>query len=194
MTRRLRLVVTAVLLLAVASSPLYCQDGTDSCVALQEKWGAAFQTLKERMEELRRFKSAPLKPAIQREQANPGNALSIAGSVRAALKERAALTDAATRQCRDAADRERIAFEELRACLPSGRQRRSNTNASWQNGDLDERKLVLAALQELLLDEAYLQYKNYRAPSPPSYSGYGPQWGPGPGSAYDPYRANRGYR
>jgi hypothetical protein len=192
--RWLQLAIVAGFLLALASSPLYCHDGQDGCAELQEQWGAALQTLKERMEELRRFKSAPLEPAIQREQANQGNALSIAGSVRAALEERAALTDAATRQCRDAADQERIAFEELRTCLPSGRQRRSNTNASWQNGDLDERKLVLAALQELLLDEAYLQYKNYRAPSPPTYSDYGPQWGPGPGSAYDPYRANRGYR
>lgn len=184
----------ASLLLTIASSPLYCQDGRDSCTAFRQQWGTVFQTLKDRMDELRRLKSAPLEPAIQRELANPGNALSMAGSVRAALKERTAMTDATTRECRDAAERERMAFDKLRTCLPSSRQRRTNTNDSFHDGDLGERKLVLTTLQELLLDEAYRQYKNYQAPTPSTYSDYGPQWGPGPGSAYDPYRANRAYR
>ncbi len=41
-----------------------------------------------------------------------------------------------------------------------------------------ERKRLLASLQDLLLDEAYVQYRNYQPPTPPSYSGYDQQpWG-----------------
>ena len=194
MSRALLIMTVAGTLLAIAVSPLYCQDSRDACAVLREQWGSEFQTLKDRMEGLRRLKSSPLEPAIQRELASPKNGGSMAISVRAALKERTALTDVAGQECRDAADREKAAFERLRTCSPAGRQRRSNAQDSVQDTDLGERKLLLSALQELLMDDAYRQYKNYHAPTPPAYSDYGPQWGPGPGSPYDPYRANRGYR
>jgi hypothetical protein len=169
----------------------------DACEALRERWVAASQRLKESMESYRRVKEASLASRIQQELSDHKNALSVARSVQIALKERSVGLDQQGRTCQEVARGENEAFEQWRRCAARGNPRRGAFAPSGLDAASGERKRLLASLQDLLLDEAYAQYRNYHPPTSPSYSGNDQQqWGAGQNqnTGYRPYQGYGGYR
>lgn len=180
----------------VGNAPVSLAQTEDACKDLHAKWSEASGRLQEKMDACRRARESSLAERIEGDLARRDSAMTIARAVQAAVKERSLVMRDITDQCREAAAVENAAFKDLRRCLGSARRSRKRpNNGTWENL-LKERKQLLADLKVLLLDEAYAQYKDYRAPTPPEYSGYGPPWGMGPQpfTGYDPYRRYRGYR
>jgi hypothetical protein len=172
-----------------------CSGAEDACEEWWSRWVAASQLLNQSMESYRHIKEASLASRIEQELKDPGNAVSVAASVQAALKERSAALEQQGRKCHEKAMSENQAFEQWRRCAGRGDPRRGGLPARSLAAAASERKRLLASLQDLLLDEAYAQYKNYQPPTPPSYSGYDQQpWGVGRNTGYRAYQENGGYR
>ncbi len=194
MTRRLWVLLIAVFWPVFLAHPV-CSAAEDACETWRVRWVAATQSLTDSMEAYRRTKVGSLASRIQQELNDRKDALSMAASVQAALKERSAVLDQQGRKCREMAMDENRAFEQWRRCTGRDDPRRRGFRTDGLGAAANERKRLLASLQDLLLDEAYAQYRNYHAPTPPSYSGYEQQpWGVGRSTGYRPYQDNRGYR
>lgn len=175
------------------TGPLFSADGTGACDAQRSRWMETHEFLKETMGACQRIKEAPLGSRIQRELTSR-QADSIAYGVQAVLKERSAALSAAMQRCREAAGMEAHAFEDWRRCARTVRPRKGEPPVASPDSVAGTRKQVLSALQDLLLDEAYVQYKNFRQPEPPAYSLYQqPGWGPGAATG-NSYRGYGNYR
>ena len=74
-----------------------------------------------------------------------------------------------TEKCREAADRERFAFDDLKRCVAAGSRRRSN-EAQTLAALARDRDKIIAELRELTTEEAYVQYKRERDPLPATTS------------------------
>jgi hypothetical protein len=133
-------------------------------------WTQAYGALEQAMESYRRLKEESVTPRIEEELKKTGQDRSIARSVEEVLKERTRLLGDAKTKCLDLAQSERSTYDEWRRCSGSGVGRRRNTDPNGPNRVARRRSELLASMQDLLLDEAYVQYKNYRDPSPASYS------------------------
>jgi hypothetical protein len=167
----------------------------DGCDAWRTRWINAFQRLRDGMDSAHQLKEGSLASRIQQEMGDRENAVSVARSVQAALKERSDALNRGRDQCRNLAMEEHQAFERWRACAVGGNMRRGAAQASGLDAAAIERKKLLASLQDLLLDEAYVQYKNYQPPTPPAYSEYDQQpWGMGRNAGYNPQPGYGGYR
>ena len=87
-------------------------------------------------------------------------------------------------------DDERFAFDALRRCVSVPQNRRNSTLATALATISRDRERMLKQMQDLMLDEAYVQYKGERDNSGRAYSDYGQdqsprvsyqqQWGPDP--------------
>lgn len=168
----------------------------EGCDAMRTRWMNAFERLKASAATVRQTKDASLASRIQQELSERGKAASVARSVRAVLKERSAALSRERSQCRDVAVQENEAFDRWRRCAVGGNPRRGALQASGLEAANAERKKLLGSLQDLMMDEAYAQYKSYQAPTPPAYSGYDQQqaWGAGRNQGYGNYQGYGGYR
>ena len=133
-------------------------------------WTQAYEALEQAMESYRLLKGESLTPRIEEELKKTGQDRSIARSVQEILKERTRLLGDAKTKCLELAERERSVYDEWRRCAGSGGGRRRNADPHGPNRVARQRSELLASMQGLILDEAYVQYKNYRDPSPASYS------------------------
>lgn len=150
-----------------------------SCEAENTRWDAMFKALEEALDAYRAVKEESIAPFIEQKRAERGKAPSLARIVQEALEERSQRLAEAENKCLAAADAERMAFEEWRHCASGPRTRRAAASRGPVAPAVKDRERLLAKLRDLLLDEAYAQYKNYRDPEPSAYSQYGP-WGPPP--------------
>jgi hypothetical protein len=167
----------------------------DGCDAWRTQWINAFQALREGMDSARHLKDGSLASRIQQEMGDQGSGVSVARGVQAVLHERSVALNRGKDQCRNLAMEEHQAFERWRACAVGGNMRRGASQASGLDAAAIERKKLLGFLQDLLLDEAYVQYKNYQPPTPPAYSDYDQQpWGMGRNAGYSPPSAYGRYR
>jgi hypothetical protein len=168
--------------LAVGLSVFGSEQAHASCEAEMTGWTQACEALKQSMETYGRVKGESISPRIQEELEKKEQGRSIARGVEEVLKERNRLLVDAKTKCLELAESERSVYDEWRRCAGGGRDRRRNPDPSGPESVARQRSDLLASLQDLLLDEAFVQYKNYRDPSPPSYSSdQGPYMG-GPGS------------
>jgi hypothetical protein len=172
------------------------------CAAAYKQWAQTHELLKEAVHALREAGAESVEPRIN-QTLTDGTRLSLAQKIQSVLKDRRRKITEAARKGTDAAEQERESFEQLRRCSASDSQRRAATQATL-NAVTRERSKLLADLQDLLLDEAYVQYKR-ESPNPaPTYSGYGPdqqsaqyqyrQPGPGRRMGYDAYNPGYGYQ
>lgn len=195
MIRRLLPVLGSVLVLTLWVLPVrsFADEG---CDAMRTRWMNAFERLKASAASVRQTKEASLASRIQQELSERGNGASVARGVQAVLKERSTALMRERSQCRDLAVQENETFDQWRRCAVGGNPRRGALQASGLDAANAERKKLLSSLQELLLDDAYVQYKNYQAPAPPAYSGYDQQqaWGTGRNPGYGYYQGYGGYR
>jgi hypothetical protein len=173
------------------------------CAQEHAQWTDAYGILEKAVNELREAKQESVGPKINRALAEDTRG-SVAQRIQVILKERGRRITEATRKAVDAAGQERSAFEQFRRCGLSDSPRSSGASNAALNEATRERNGILADLQELLLDEAYVQYRR-ESPVPPStYSGYGPdrqsaqyqtpQYNFGRRMGYDTYTPGFGYR
>jgi hypothetical protein len=141
-----------------------------SCEAETSGWTLAYEALEKAMESYRLLKGESVAPRIEAELEKMERRRSIARSVYEVLKERARLLGDAKTKCLELAQSERSVYDEWRRCAGNGGDRRRNPDPHGPNSVARQRSGLLATLQDLLLDEAYVQYKNYRDPSHASYS------------------------
>jgi hypothetical protein len=152
------------------------QDAT--CEEENVKWVAMFKSLNEALDSYRVVKEESVAPIIEQKRAELGKDASVARIVQASLAERNQRLAEAEAKCLSLADSERSAFEEWRSCASGGRSRRAPSARGIVVAASKDRETLLSKLRDLLLDEAYAQYKNQRDPTPSAYGQYEP-WGPG---------------
>jgi hypothetical protein len=173
----------------------FAANGDDTCEACRSRWMAAHEFLKQSIDACRGMKEASLAARIQ-QRLNGPDALSVAEGVQSALKERASALAEVTQKCRQAAAMENQAFDEWRKCSRLAGRKKAGPPDFWPDSVNAERKQIMARLQDLLMDDAYRQYKNYRPPEPVEYSGttQQQQWGMGTSMGYQPNHGYGGYR
>ena len=198
MTRAWGIEICLVLLLVCAAVPARCYDFPEECGGPATQWLEAYHRLRDAVEELRKAKKDPVGPKIEEKLAKKSFKVSTAVIVRRVLDARKARIAQARDEITKLLGAEQERFNGLRKCGPVRRRFRA---LSKTVPELAERKRLKSRLSELLLDEAYVQYKNFRAPS--SSSSYSSrsrrtlQWGPygyGPPGFYTQGRRGaRGY-
>lgn len=181
--------------LAVWLSVVAATQAEAGCEAETSGWTQAYEALEQGMESYRRLKAESITPRIEEELEKKEEGRSIARSVQEVLKERTRLLGDAKTKCLELAQSERSVYDEWRRCAGSGGGRRRNPNPQGPDRVARQRSSLLASLQDLLLDEAYLQYKNFRDPSSASYSfdqspymGGQSSWRPQRQMGADPYQ------
>lgn len=156
----------------LTGTPLLSDTSSGPCATEHARWSNAYESLQTGMENYRQIKYESVSPRIARDMGTQGKAASIARIVQVVLKERGERLAELGQKCLELADLERSSFEELRRCASMGAQRRDNSSAVLFKSISRERDRLMAELQDLLLDEAYVQYKNHRAPAPPTSPSY----------------------
>ncbi len=156
----------------LTGTPLLSDTNSGPCATEHATWSNAYESLLTGMENYRQIKYESVSPRIAKDMGTQGRGASIARIVQVVLKERGERLAELGRRCLELADLERSSFEEWRRCATVGAQRRDNASAVAFKSILPERNRLVAELQDLLLDEAYIQYKNYRAPAAPTSPSY----------------------
>lgn len=136
------------------------------CETEQTRWADAFASLQRDVNEHRNAKQESITPKIQHLISGTAR-VDMAGAIQYVLKDRKNRLSELEETCRRSAEVEKSAYEQWRRCGGSGKKGASAS--SGPGAVAREREKLLAELQELLLDEAYVQYKNDQS-SPSSYS------------------------
>jgi hypothetical protein len=147
------------------------------CEAETSAWTQAYEALEQALESYRLLKGESVTPRIKAELEKTEPGRSIARSVQEILKERSRLLGEAKTKCLELAQAERSVYDEWRRCAESAGGRRRHADPHGPGNVARRHSDILASMQDLLLDEAYVQYKNYRDPSPASYSDQAPYMG-----------------
>ncbi len=136
-----------------------------SCDVEAAGWTRAYESLAQGIESCRSLKQESITTRIEQELEKTGPRRSMAQCVREVLKERTRSFGDAKAMCLELAERERSAYAEWRRCAGVGGGRRGRVDPQGPDSVARQRNELLALLQDVLLDEAYVQYKNYRDPS-----------------------------
>jgi hypothetical protein len=162
----------------------------EPCAVEHEKWSSASRDLNSALEEYRQIKDESVGPEISESLSKSSRSTPMARIVQSALKRRGAKLAEAGAKCRELADYERFAFDDLKRCASGPSQRRNQTVVTALSTIAKDRDRLLKHFQELMLDEAYVQYKGERDYPVGASSDYGQyqtprmsyqrQWGPDP--------------
>jgi hypothetical protein len=153
-------------------TPVLSDTLSGPCATEQVTWSNAYESLQAGMEAYRQAKNEPVGPRISREMGAHDRGVSIARGVEVVLKERGDKLAELGRRCLESANVERSSFEQWRRCATVGIKRRDSASEAAFKKISRERGRLMAELRDLLLDEAYVQYKNHRAPDAPAYPSY----------------------
>lgn len=140
------------------------QTSAEACESQRSAWASSYEKLAQTAELCRNLRESSLQSRLEQLKASGEGGPSIARMVRAALLERQVALNQARRQCREAADRERFAFTDWRSCLSRSRVGGPQAGNAEIQAAVREREKLLKHVEDVLLDEAYVQYKNYRPP------------------------------
>lgn len=159
---RMVLIVFTGMFLFVQSPALSTDEGNPSCRSMQENWSKAFMLLKERTEALREAKAQAIGQRIEERisQREPG--ASIAVIVRSVLDRRRKEVAETSLGCSEVAEMERMAYEEWRRCSLAQRRQRNSPEGERPELFLQQRNSLLNVLSDLMIDDAFLQYKTSR--------------------------------
>lgn len=160
----MRNLIVIVLFLLVFSGALRPALGEGPCETERIQWGDAFDSLRKAMDDYRSIKNESIAPRIG-EVVAKGPKGSMAAAIQAALKNRGDRMAESGRGCQAAVSKERTAYDIWRRCSGAGQQRKNIPSQSGLGAVSRERDRLLADLQDLLLDEAYVQYKGQAAVS-----------------------------
>jgi glutamyl-tRNA reductase len=121
------------------------------------------------MESLRKTRDESLRNDILAAVAKAHPKVTTARIVQSFLEKQNEKIVQATEGCREVADQERFAFDDLKRCVGSGSRRRGN-EAQALSALARDRDKVIAELRDLSVEPAYVQYRKDRDPLPPSTS------------------------
>ncbi len=156
----------------LSGTPLLSETDAGPCATEHAQWSKAYESLQAGMENYHQVKSESVGPRIAKEMASHERGASIASIVQVVLKERGERLAELGQSCLELADLERSSFDEWRRCATGGVQRRDSASAATFKSIFRERDRLMAELRDLLLDEAYIQCKNHRAPATPASPSY----------------------
>jgi hypothetical protein len=128
------------------------------CSPEYSQWMAAFQSLRENMDFLRQAKDDSITPKIENQMNSGDRQMTVAEKIQAVLAERTRTIAEFQARSMESLQRENQAFEKFRRCGPFDTKRSSHSNFEF-NELSRERNRLLSGLRDLLLDEAYVQYK-----------------------------------
>jgi len=189
--------------LAGTTAPMCAETWEGPCEEEYTHWTRAVANLRESMDVLGKTKQESLRSDILDAVSRADRRVTTARIVQSFLDIRNRALAQQAEKCREVGDRERFAFDDLKRCVHSASRRRSNSSPALGALAKDRDKLV-AELRNLLLDEAYVQYKGDRDAIPPSaysdaeprprasYEGQSP-WNQRPNYGAPNYFAPRGY-
>jgi hypothetical protein len=184
--------------LLAASGFAFAFEADQRCASMLDEWRRAFDAVKECSSAYRQLKDESVSSAIEDRISDKGKR-KVAAVVRDVLQDRKARLETAGKELESRLGQEKDLFTRWRSCIGQGRKA---SNARANSPEVREREEYIGQARELLLDEAYVQYKDYRAPGPrysyenPQASGRNP-WGYGQsyggqsspsGYGYDPRR------
>lgn len=151
------------------TAPLCADKWEGPCEEEYSKWVGALAELQADMDLLRHAKQESVRSDILDAVSRADRRVSTARIVQSLLDKRHRLVAQEAYKCREIADSERFAFDDLKRCVGTASRRRGN--APPVLGPLArDRDKVMAELRDLLLDEAYVQYRGERDPLPASAS------------------------
>lgn len=150
----------------------------EPCAAAHEKWSNSSGKLRDALQQYKQIKDESVAPEIEESLSQGRKLVPMARIVQSALKRRSDRLAEVGARCRQLADHERFAFDELRRCVSGRSQRRGNTVLVALSAISKDRESLLKQFQELMLDEAYVQYKGEREYPTDAYSGYGQNQAP----------------
>lgn len=162
-------VTLAVVCLIVQTPALYADDGETQCRSSEKNWSEAFTLLKDKTEALRAAKEQDVTRHIEEELSKGERSTSIARIVRSVLERRRKDIAETSLGCRQVSEMERTAFEQWRRCCVGRSGSRGPRGAGRPEGVRQERNTVLTLLSDLMVDEAFAQYKT----SKPLHAGAG---------------------
>lgn len=141
-----------------------CAQGQQSaCEQPYSDWSKAFEKLLSVMDQLSTVKSESIEHKI-RIALESGAKATIAQVIQQVTRERNRAIADLSSQCYELSDRERYAFDQFKKCRAAETR---NKEDQYMAGLNKNRYQTWTQLQELLLDEAYVQYKK-ESPNPPS--------------------------
>lgn len=164
-------VALAVLLSWGHSYPI--SEDEEECRSAREHWTQAMSALKDYMDAYTRVKEESLEPRIREMMAAANKRTTVARIVRDVLKDHARRLGDARNDLLRVEKEEKAAFSDWRACVSRipGRRRRADP-ASLRTAR-KYRDTVYKKCDLLLLDQAFMQYKDSRPRRPPDDYGYG---------------------
>jgi hypothetical protein len=177
-------------MIAVWTSVQFASQATaqsvGKCAGEFAEWQSALEKLNSNMTALAERKSDPIESKIEQALKDRKPEQSTAVIVQAIVRDRNAAVSEAGNECARLAQIEQMVFERWKRC------RNFETGARTPLGQdaaiVRDRSARLSRLEDLLLDDAFLQYKK-EAPNPTSYSGNSTG---GRGMSYNPYGDNSG--
>jgi hypothetical protein len=153
--------------LAVLAFSSYCGAtglSTGGCLEASNEWDQVHRSLQQAVEELRRAKQSAITEEINRKINEAAGNTPIAKLVESVLQDRRQGIAAAEDRVRRLVDREKDVFAGWRRCEgPTGARARQSDRI---RPAAEARERLAAQLPDLLLDEAFVQYKNYSDPVP----------------------------
>jgi len=180
---------TILLIVLVCVVPAISEDVPGHCRKAHQDWLGAFNQFKAGIQDYRQLKEESITPRIEEEMKGREGRPPIAAIVRTVLQERDRRLSQAGKELEKLLALEKDSFDRWKVCSSQGR-RRSQAH-SRSDPEIVERDRLSAQCKDLLLDETFEQYRNYRAPVPSDYSYYGP--GPYPRSQFPEQSAPGGY-
>jgi hypothetical protein len=168
--------LSALLALLLWTTPLLSAEVGGPCGRERADWRQAHQRLKTVVEDYRQIKRGSIAPMIEKEIIEKERSESTAAMVRTVLEDRKLRMAEARKKLDALLVEEKHHFDQLRRCV--SRSRRSSNRVPGSRSDEQARESVMAGLPDLLMDEAYQQYKNERPRSVSRYSYYGSEPSP----------------
>jgi len=180
--------LTFALGLALYAAPICASASDEACGVQHERCLNLSTGLKDALDHYRQIKEESVEPEIMESLSGANQSLSMARIVQSALRERNEKLAEAGAKCRELVDNEKFAFDDLRRCLSAPAQKKNNSIFAAVATISRDRERLLKEMRELLLDEAYVQYRGERDSSGTGYSDYRSdqvprtsdqrQWGP----------------
>ncbi len=179
---RLRLAALLIIVIAINASAARDQDPKDStCAQSYTEWFQAYEVFGKSLNNFSVAKKASVEPLITEAMSDVKSRKTISSIVQSVLRHRGARIADLSNEVVSAAENEKILYEHFRRCRMGEVK---SKNDRFVSEIAQERSTKLRELNELLLDEAYVQYRKESPTPPTAYTRAGDR---NPGSQWEPY-------
>lgn len=164
--------VVVLLLVAVLVALTEAAQAVDRpCASELEQWNEEFLRLKQGIDAYRLSKQEDISSRIEESISRTDRNSSIAETVQEVLRDRAQRIESVYRRCRELGAQEATAFNIYNRCASPGSRKKNSQMNEQAPASVREREILLGDLNQMLLDDAYLQYKKQQPVPRFDYSG-----------------------